>query len=62
MEASRYPADYDGIVAGAPAWHWANQMINATWNAKAALKDADRHHGAKHADSQQGHHRGLRQA
>ncbi|HZQ40196.1 MAG TPA: tannase/feruloyl esterase family alpha/beta hydrolase, partial [Rhizomicrobium sp.] len=39
MEASRYPADYDGIVAGAPAWHWANQMINATWNSKAALKD-----------------------
>jgi feruloyl esterase len=40
MEASRYPADYDGIVVGAPAWHWANQMINATWNSKAALKDA----------------------
>ena len=40
MEASRYPADYDGIVAGAPAWHWANQMINATWNSMAALKDA----------------------
>jgi feruloyl esterase len=40
MEASRYPADYDGIVAGAPAWHWANQMINATWNSQAALKDA----------------------
>jgi feruloyl esterase len=39
MEASRYPADYDGIVAGAPAWHWANQMVNATWNSQAALKD-----------------------
>src|SRR5581483_52874 len=39
MEATRFPADYDGIVAGAPAWHWANQMINATWNSKAALKD-----------------------
>src|SRR5581483_1610496 len=39
MEASRYPADYDGIVAGAPAWHWVNQMINATWNSKAALQD-----------------------
>jgi len=24
MEATRYPADFDGIVAGAPAWHWAN--------------------------------------
>ena len=30
MEASRYPADYDGIIAGAPAWHWASQMVNAT--------------------------------
>ncbi len=39
MEASRFPADYDGIVAGAPAWHWANQMINATWNSQANLKD-----------------------
>ncbi len=39
MEASRYPADYDGIVAGAPAWHWANQMVNATWNSMAPLKD-----------------------
>ena len=40
MEATRFPADYDGIVAGAPAWHWANQMINATWNSRAALQDA----------------------
>jgi len=39
MEASRYPADYDGMVAGAPAWHWANQMVNATWNSVAGLKD-----------------------
>jgi len=39
MEATRFPADYDGIVAGAPAWHWANQMINATWNSRAALLD-----------------------
>ena len=38
MEASRYPADYDGIVAGAPAWHWASQMVNATWNSMAPLK------------------------
>ena len=39
MEATRFPQDYDGIVAGAPAWHWANQMINATWNSRAALLD-----------------------
>jgi feruloyl esterase len=41
MEATRFPADYDGIVAGAPAWHWANQMINATWNSRAALADPE---------------------
>lgn len=41
MEATRYPADYDGIVAGAPAWHWANQMINATWNSRAARLDPE---------------------
>jgi feruloyl esterase len=40
MEATRFPDDYDGIVAGAPAWHWANQMINASWNSRAALLDA----------------------
>ena len=39
MEATRFPDDYDGIVAGAPAWHWATQMINAMWNSRAAQKD-----------------------
>ena len=39
MEATRFPDDFNGIVAGAPAWHWTNQMINATWNSGAALKD-----------------------
>ena len=39
MEATRFPDDYDGIVAGAPAWHWASQMVNAVWNSRAGLKD-----------------------
>ncbi len=39
MEATRFPDDYDGIVAGAPAWHWANQMIKAAWNSRAASQD-----------------------
>ena len=39
VEATRYPEDFDGIVAGAPAWHWTNQMTNAIWNTQAALKD-----------------------
>lgn len=29
MEAQRYPADYDGIVSGAPAYHWTHLMTAA---------------------------------
>lgn len=29
MEAQRYPADYDGIIAGAPALDWSGLMLNA---------------------------------
>jgi feruloyl esterase len=29
MEAQRYPADYDGIIAGAPANDWVHLMTNA---------------------------------
>ncbi len=39
MEATRFPEDFDGILAGAPAWHWTNQMVNAIWNTEAGLKD-----------------------
>jgi feruloyl esterase len=49
MEASRYPDDYDGIVAGAPAWHWASQMVNATWNSQAVMKDPSAMTGASAA-------------
>ena len=40
MEATRFPEDFDGIVAGAPAWHWTNQMVGAIWNTMPSLKDA----------------------
>jgi feruloyl esterase len=39
MEASRYPGDYDGIVAGAPAWEWFNLMAAEVWNSQAYLQD-----------------------
>jgi len=39
VEATRYPDDFNGILAGAPAWHWTNQMTNAIWNTQAAYKD-----------------------
>ena len=35
MTAQRYPEDYDGIVAGAPAHDWTHLMIGMIWNANA---------------------------
>ncbi len=35
MEAERFPADYDGIVAGAPANFWTRLMANAVWTEQA---------------------------
>lgn len=31
MEAQRYPQDYDGIVAGAPAINWTKLMMQSIW-------------------------------
>jgi feruloyl esterase len=35
MEAQRYPADYDGIIAGAPAGFMTHQLVSMTWNIQA---------------------------
>ncbi len=35
MEAQRYPADYDGIIAGAPANAWTSIFAGFLWNAQA---------------------------
>jgi len=35
MEAQRYPGDYDGIVAGAPAAYWTHLTANGVWVANA---------------------------
>jgi hypothetical protein len=32
MEAQRYPEDYDGIIAGAPANYWTHLLANAAWD------------------------------
>ena len=37
MEAQRFPADYDGIIAGAPANFWTHLLIGAAWDVKATL-------------------------
>jgi len=41
MEAQRYPEDYDGIIAGAPAYDWISLVAGMAWNtlARDALPD-----------------------
>jgi hypothetical protein len=39
MEAQRYPADYDGIIAGAPANYWTRLLTLAVVNVQATLSD-----------------------
>ncbi len=41
MEAQRYPTDFDGIVAGAPANNWSHLFSGFIWNEKALLNDAE---------------------
>src|SRR3954452_23451250 len=35
MEAQRFPEDYDGIVAGAPAANWSGRALQSLWVAQA---------------------------
>jgi feruloyl esterase len=35
MEAQRFPDDYDGIIAGAPAYNWTGLFTGFVWNAQA---------------------------
>lgn len=39
MEVQRFPADYDGVVAGAPANNWTGLLINALHNEQAMSGD-----------------------
>jgi hypothetical protein len=39
MEAQRYPQDFDGIIAGAPANTWSRLMAGGLWNEQALLND-----------------------
>jgi feruloyl esterase len=42
MEAQRYPADFDGIVAGDPAYNWTSLYTGAhLYYAQATLKDPE---------------------
>ena len=39
MEAQRYPADYDGILAGAPANYWTALLSTGAWDTQALTLD-----------------------
>ena len=39
VEAQRYPADFDGIVAGSPGLNWTGRSIQGIWIAQATHKD-----------------------
>ena len=39
MEAQRYPADYDGIIAGAPANYWTHLLTTAIADVRALMDD-----------------------
>ena len=39
MEAQRFPEDYDGILAGAPANYWTHLLTGGLWDAQATTND-----------------------
>ncbi len=39
MEAQRYPEDYDGILAGAPANYWTHLLVAGVWDLQAIEAD-----------------------
>jgi feruloyl esterase len=39
MEAQRFPEDFDGIIAGAPANDWSHLFTSFVWNELALTKD-----------------------
>ena len=41
IEAQRYPEDFDGIVAGAPAVDYTGLMIEFNWNERVLLRSPD---------------------
>ena len=41
MEAQRFPADFDGIIAGDPGLDWTGRAIQAVWVAQAAHKSEE---------------------
>ena len=46
MEAQRFPADYDGIIAGAPANYWTKVFATFIWDIQAMQADPGSYIGA----------------
>jgi Tannase and feruloyl esterase len=46
MEAQRFPEDYDGIIAGAPANYWTKVFATFIWDIQAMQADAASYIGA----------------
>ncbi|MGC9973300.1 MAG: tannase/feruloyl esterase family alpha/beta hydrolase [Bryobacteraceae bacterium] len=47
MEAQRYPEDYDGIIAGAPANYFTHLLANGAWDLLVLLGEKDSYIPAK---------------
>ena len=47
MEAQRFPEDYDGIIAGAPANYWTKVFATFIWDIQAMQKEPASYIGAK---------------
>lgn len=47
MEVQRYPGDYDGIIAGAPANYWTHLLAAGVWNTQSLALDPASYISAK---------------
>jgi len=41
MEAQRFPEDYDGVIAGAPANYWTHLLSSSLWDAQVTTLNPD---------------------
>ena len=63
MEAQRYPEDFDGIVAGAPAANWSGRALQSLWVAQAVQRTTASYiPPAKYPRDPQGRAGGVRRA
>ena len=61
MEAQRYPADYDGILAGAPANYWTALLSTAAWDTQALTAGPGQFHSTgQDSDDCRGRECGVR--